>query len=336
MIKNQTGTTLLITLLILSSILVVSLISSDIVISGLKAGLGRQDSTKAYFAAESGIERILLKQKEGIFDYGSCGDECENLGTLLDCSDCATSDLNSLDNGASYRVRYASSTPNIYFTSFGSYKDVSRAVAISFYYSGGGPAFVCGEDVVYEGETYPTVEIGTQCWMAKNLNVGTMKLGTQEQTDDDTIEKYCYYNDPNDCNIYGGFYQWNEATQYVVTPGAQGICPSDWHIPTDVEWHTLEDYLKDEEETCDPNRILAFDCDPAGTALKSAGSSGFNGLLAGRRILSGDYFSDRLNFGYFWSSNFGSARSLGLIFSGIHRNAVVGPEYGYSIRCLKD
>ncbi|MCK5838660.1 MAG: hypothetical protein KAG99_02370, partial [Bacteroidales bacterium] len=87
--------------------------------------------------------------------------------------------------------------------------------------------------MLYEGQTYSIVAIGTQCWMAENLNVGTRIDGVDEQTDNPTLEKYCYNDLESNCDIYGGLYQWNEMMQYVTTEGAQGICPSGWHIPTD-------------------------------------------------------------------------------------------------------
>ncbi|MBK7631804.1 MAG: hypothetical protein IPJ23_14080 [Ignavibacteriales bacterium] len=91
--------------------------------------------------------------------------------------------------------------------------------------------FVCGQDIIYEGKTYGTVLIGTQCWMKENLNVGTMIQGNSNQSNNGVKEKYCYNNDTANCSIYGGLYQWNEAMQYVTTEGARGICPEGW-IPT--------------------------------------------------------------------------------------------------------
>jgi len=85
----------------------------------------------------------------------------------------------------------------------------------------------------YGGENYPTVTIGSQIWLAKNLNVGTMigsKLAdnatSQSQTDNSVIEKYCYdyvqegnvgqqSTGTTNCNIYGGLYQWAETVQYL-------------------------------------------------------------------------------------------------------------------------
>ena len=68
--------------------------------------------------------------------------------------------------------------------------------------------------MTYAGKTYNTVQIGTQCWLRENLDVGTMVLGAQTKPTTSTIEKYCYNNNPVNCATYGGLYQWNEAMQY--------------------------------------------------------------------------------------------------------------------------
>jgi uncharacterized protein (TIGR02145 family) len=90
--------------------------------------------------------------------------------------------------------------------------------------------FVCGENLndLRDGQSYSTVLIGTQCWMAENLNIGTMLTGSGNQTDNNTIEKYCYHDSTSYCDTYGGLYQWNQMMQYDTIAGTQGICPSGW------------------------------------------------------------------------------------------------------------
>ena len=93
--------------------------------------------------------------------------------------------------------------------------------------------------VTYGGKTYNTVQIGTQCWFKENLNIGVRISGNQPQTDNGTIEKYCYNDLETNCDIYGGIFQWNEMMQYASTLAAQGICPSGWHIPSSDEYLIL-------------------------------------------------------------------------------------------------
>ena len=105
------------------------------------------------------------------------------------------------------------------------------------------PPIICGNAVFHDGKNYQTVQIGAQCWFKENLNIGIRINGSQNQTDNGIIEKYCYNDDENNCNTYGGLYQWDEMMQYMNTEGAKGICPYGWHLPTDAEWEILTNSL---------------------------------------------------------------------------------------------
>jgi len=103
------------------------------------------------------------------------------------------------------------------------------------------PSFSCGQNLtdIRDNKVYPTVQLGSQCWMRKNLNYGTSIQGATEQNDNCVNEKYCYNNDQANCNVYGGLYQWDELMAYDNTPGSQGLCPPGWHVPTQAEWMTM-------------------------------------------------------------------------------------------------
>lgn len=101
----------------------------------------------------------------------------------------------------------------------------------------------CGDDITYDGKSYGTVEIGTQCWMDKNLNIGTRIDGSQDQTDNELIEKYCYDDSEGQCNSFGGLYQWDELMAFNTGESTQGICTVGWHIPSHPEWTALVTYL---------------------------------------------------------------------------------------------
>jgi uncharacterized protein (TIGR02145 family) len=193
----------------------------------------------------------------------------------------------------------------------------------------------CGTLTVdYGGKIYHTIQIGTQCWLKENLDVGTRIDGSQNQNNDGVIQKYCYNNDQNNCTIYGGLYLWNETMQYDTTQGAQGICPNGWHIPTLAEFQTLVS-------------VVVSD----GKALKAVGqgsgmgagtnTSGFSALLAGERYKNG-YFAWLNFYSQFWSSTAYDAvyaNSIGLTsYDGdIHLNYYRNKEdAGFSVRCLKD
>jgi len=104
-----------------------------------------------------------------------------------------------------------------------------------------------------------------------------------------------------------------------------------------TEQYTLENYLA--TGACDAARSGAWDCDPAGTALKTGGSSGFEGLLAGYRDSSGSFYN--LSSGtYFWSSlessvSYAWFRYFFSSYSTVNRYAYY-KNYGFSARCIKD
>ena len=179
------------------------------------------------------------------------------------------------------------------------------------------------------------VVIGTQTWMKYNLNIGTKIAGAGNQTDNATLEKYCYGDSEANCDTDGGLYQWDEAMGYVTTAGAQGICPSGTHIPTDAEQHTLDNYLA--TGTCNAARSGIWSCDPAGTAIKVGGSSGFEGILAGRYTT---LFQYRTAGAYSWSSTEeSSANAWNRGWSSANTTVIRNPypkTFGTSVRCLKD
>jgi uncharacterized protein (TIGR02145 family) len=132
--------------------------------------------------------------------------------------------------------------------------------------------FTCGNVFtdIRDLNTYPTVQIGGQCWTAANLNYGTEIPSSQAQRDNCIPEKYCYNDDPAFCALSSVLYQWDEMMRYNDAPGIQGFCPPTWHIPTEAEWNTLfTNYISS-----------GF----AGSPLKYTGYSGFNALLNGVRF----------------------------------------------------
>jgi uncharacterized protein (TIGR02145 family) len=187
-------------------------------------------------------------------------------------------------------------------------------------------------NITYEGKVYNTVEIETQCWLKENLDVGSMIPGSQNQTNNGIIEKYCYNDDPNNCNSYGGLYQWDEVMHYESNEGAQGICPPGWHIPTLAEFQILAGAVN-----WDGNSLKEIGQGTGGGA--GTNTSGFSALLAGGRAYNG-YFYYLSYYAYFWSSTEYDATFANYVnlFSGdsnINFN-FLNKVYGYSVRCLKD
>jgi uncharacterized protein (TIGR02145 family) len=184
--------------------------------------------------------------------------------------------------------------------------------------------------VTYSGKTYNTIQIGNNCWLKENLDVGTMIYGIDTAKNNGIIEKYCYHDDLANCTTYGGLYQWNEAMQYVTTEGARGICPTGWHIPTYAELQTLVTTVNN-----DGNALKAVGQGTGSGAGRN--TSGFSALLAGDRYFSG-YFYDLGAGAYFWSSTEGYGTYYVLLFYD-DRSIYLGnyfEEIGLSVRCAKD
>ena len=207
------------------------------------------------------------------------------------------------------------------------------------------PAFQCGDVLVdaRDGQEYPTVLIGDQCWMARNLNIGEMVPGTQNQGDAGLIEKYCYGNDPENCETYGGLYQWNQVMDYSTEEGTQGICPPGWHVPSDDEYKTLELALGMSEAHVN---LTGFRGAGVGTAMMADGDSGFEALFGGARNSSGGWQfiegSPTYEFGYFYTSteavntNNAFRRCLRSDSSGVGRYNSWNKRFGLSLRCVMD
>nr|NQU90039.1 hypothetical protein [Bacteroidota bacterium] len=214
------------------------------------------------------------------------------------------------------------------------------------------PFLECGDTLVdtRDMQKYATVQIGDQCWMAENLNVGERIDGVEEMTNNGTIEKYCYNNNIANCDEYGGLYQWNEMMQYATTKGTQGICPltCGWHIPTDEDWKILEGTVDSQYPVGDPiwnnTGWRGYD---AGKNLKSTtgwyqntgtDAFGFTALSGGARSPDGN-FGNLTNYAYFWSSSefnssFAWFRDLNYGYTSVGRGDA--ESYGFSARCVQD
>lgn len=89
-----------------------------------------------------------------------------------------------------------------------------------------------------DGKKYNWVKIGDQYWMTENMNIGVMVDITTKQTNNNTIEKYCFDDNPQFCNKYGGLYRLDEAFNYKKVNN-QGVCPTGWHVSTEQDWNIL-------------------------------------------------------------------------------------------------
>jgi uncharacterized protein (TIGR02145 family) len=187
--------------------------------------------------------------------------------------------------------------------------------------------FFCNNMVtdIRDNQHYPTVQIGTQCWMAANLNCGTQIPATSMQRDNCTTEKYCFNDDPAKCSSFGGLYQWDEMMQYETSESIQGLCPPAWHIPSENEWNTLFTvYISN-----------GF----AGSPLKYTGYSGFNALLSGIRFDNSNWGFDSFA-AFFWSSTTqGPTKAWAHAMNGINPSVSYYPgnrSNAFYVRCIKN
>jgi uncharacterized protein (TIGR02145 family) len=192
-----------------------------------------------------------------------------------------------------------------------------------------------------DNQTYKTVKIGKQIWMAQNLNFATNRSS-------------CYNNDSLYCNKYGRLYNWMEAidgyglysanakgcnmeSSCWPTPTfpVRGICPEGWHLPTNEEWMQLFDAVGGK--------------DVAGTALKSTNgwkdddngtdAFGFSALPAGQGGLFSEFYTEGM-YADFWSSTeflyeSGSYVYLQFNYTQASTNSEAKTSY-LSVRCVKD
>lgn len=195
-----------------------------------------------------------------------------------------------------------------------------------------------------------TVTIGTQVWMKRNVNIGTMIPNTQPQLNNGIIEKWCYNNNPIKCDKFGGWYQWGEVMQYVTTEGAKGLCPDGFHIPTYAEWMTLLDFCGGTQQA---GKILNGDLwaqsswtseDPYGFTMQA------NGIVTqtktGSLVLFASYnwTSSKKTYAelpYYKDYYSGISGQNNVIFSGQNWDpkieaVVPGSTWGVALRCIHD
>ena len=192
-----------------------------------------------------------------------------------------------------------------------------------------------------DGQTYKTVTIGTQTWMAQNLNY-------------ETANSYCYADNASYCSKYGRLYTWAAAMDSVGTWSAnskgcgkgkacsptypvQGVCPSGWHLPTKAEFETL--FTAVGGQSTAGKMLKSTTGWKAYRGIINEDAFAFSALPAGYRNNDGDY-SVEGDDAYFWSSTEGNSNNAYLMdlnyYFGDAYLDFNYKDYGFSVRCLKD
>ena len=226
------------------------------------------------------------------------------------------------------------------------------------------PLWQCGDPLSYQGYDYETVQIGEQCWFAENLRAQSYANGDSIPTGLSQLEwsstelgaVAIYGEGASPCNTlspdgdachsdwslaeYGRLYNWHAVND------SNGVCPNDWHVPTDEDWMTMEIVLG---MSPDEATNIGYRGTDQGDQMKSTfgwlddgngtNSSGYSGLPGGVRESSGIYNHNGTS-GYFWSSSSedgGSSWDRVLDFDKevVVRN-ISQNQRGFSVRCIKD
>ena len=199
----------------------------------------------------------------------------------------------------------------------------------------------CVSDVEFDNYTYPVVAIGNQCWFAENLRSTVYQDGTlipEEAASDfpnlSTPAQTSYNNSTSTFNAQGRHYNGHAA----VSTDHGGLCPSGWHVPTELEWMELESFL-----------VASGTGKRMGQALKATSgwaqggngndTYGFNASGSGHIWPDGGTYS--LNYyGHYHSSTLTDAgnvmvRGFGFDSDQMAREAY-WPVTGCSVRCIAD
>ena len=199
-----------------------------------------------------------------------------------------------------------------------------------------------------DGQTYKTVKIGDQVWMAENLNY-------------ETSNSFCYNDNASNCTKYGRLYTWAAAmdsagtwstngkgcgygkTCSVASTGSatlvRGVCPEGWHLPTKTEWNTLFTAVGGKSVAGIKLKSTNGWNDDDGESGNGMDAFSISALPAGYRDYGG-YYKNEGNTANFWSSTGNDssyAYEMRLTYSNDYAGLYnVNKNNGFSIRCLKD
>jgi len=215
-----------------------------------------------------------------------------------------------------------------------------------------------------DGNTYKTVIIGDQEWMAENLRVSKYNNGDAipaglSGTDwgSTTSGAYAVYNNDDDMlEAYGKLYNW------FAVEDSRGLCPEGWSVPSDEDWTQLVNYISDQgfpNESDNPNGAAnalkscrqedspeGGDCDTSEHPRWNSNGThhgfdefGFSGFPGGVRYSSGSFYSIGGN-GFWWSSSESSSlnawsRTMTRL-NGIVSRYDYPKGTGFSVRCFKN
>ena len=201
-----------------------------------------------------------------------------------------------------------------------------------------------------DGQTYKTVTINNQTWMAENLNYAYL-----QPTSTLDSSSWCYDNDPENCKKYGRLYLWSAAMDSAISFSdggkghgtydmysrenipTRGVCPDGWHVPTDPEMIELFTIAEEKDSLKSSTGW--------GDGYNGSDHYGFGGIPAGSRVegvadyltLGSSFFWGIQKVTYFWTTGRNeSYLAKDSDFSDYSIELEEYPIVAYSVRCIKD
>lgn len=218
-----------------------------------------------------------------------------------------------------------------------------------------------------DGNSYPYLTYGNQVWTVKNAEVVTYRDGTpiprvSSYTEWRDLETgaWCYYdNDPSKAKLYNWFAVngIHDDASFSDTSLRKEFAPEGWHVPTDDEWTTLENYLLangyNYDDTTIGNKIAKSMSSTTGWNTSTSdgapgndqslnNSSGFNAFPVGIIYSTGDFNGEGTSTS-FWSYDHQYfefwRRSISVNNDGVYRDSygsAISPKSGFSVRFVRD
>lgn len=219
---------------------------------------------------------------------------------------------------------------------------VNSSGAIAYSFKGDLETFTDSRD----GEVYTQVQIGDQLWMGQNLRYADSSALGSENLKGAT---WCLDNDPKNCKTAGALYLWTAAMDKPITTCGhgkicgitefphQGICPKNWHVPTQEEWQKLQDYIGGESGQ---GMSKGYDLMAKGGSGSGTDKYGFGSVPTGEYDFRSGYTHQFSSYGvaHFWSAtepdpngawNWYISGST-FTYHGFDKNM------GYAVRCIHD
>lgn len=204
-----------------------------------------------------------------------------------------------------------------------------------------------------DGQTYKTVKIGDQWWMAENLNYAYIGVSYNYggYTSDST--SWCYDNNASNCTKYGRLYTWAAAMDSVgmrssngkgcgflatcsPTYPVRGVCPEGWHLPDTTEWKALLVAVGGRSMA---GKVLKSTSGWMGRDGNGTDAYSFSALPVGERNFGGGYYGENISVSFWSSSELNGNDAYNMFLYCNYEDVYLEPRtklWGGSVRCVKD